>query len=121
MAFVTLLGVLMLGCGTGGVTVAESLGATSGIAAMMVATMPLFTVVFGYLWRQRASALEWAGIFLGLFGIALLNRGANLQAAPLAAMLLLLAPAGWASDRFGAGTWRNRPASCPAQARCWPG
>ena len=92
----TLLGVLMLGCGTGGVTVAESLGATSGIAAMMVATMPLFTVVFGYLWSQRASALEWAGIFLGLFGIALLNRGANLQAAPLAALLLLLAPAGWA-------------------------
>ena len=91
-----LLGVLLLGCGTGGVTVAESLGATSGIAAMMVATMPLFTVVFGYLWSQRASALEWAGIFLGLFGIALLNRGANLQAAPLAAMLLLLAPAGWA-------------------------
>jgi len=92
----TLLSILMLGFGTGGVTVAQSLGAASGVAALMVATMPLFTVIFGYLWGQRARLLEWTGILLGLLGIGLLNFGSNLQASPLAALILILAPAGWA-------------------------
>ena len=92
----TLLSILMLGFGTGGVTVAQSLGAASGVAALMVATMPLFTVIFGYLWGQRARLLEWTGILLGLLGIGLLNFGSNLQASPLAAFILILAPAGWA-------------------------
>jgi drug/metabolite transporter (DMT)-like permease len=91
-----LLSILMLGFGTGGVTIAQSLGAASGVAALMVATMPLFTVIFGYLWGQRARLLEWTGILLGLLGIALLNSGSNLQASPLAALILILAPAGWA-------------------------
>jgi drug/metabolite transporter (DMT)-like permease len=92
----SLLSMLMLVCGTGGVTVAQSLGAASGVAALMVATMPLFTVIFGYLWGQRARLLEWTGILLGLLGIGLLNFGSNLQASPLAALILILAPAGWA-------------------------
>jgi drug/metabolite transporter (DMT)-like permease len=91
-----LLSILMLGFGTGGVTIAQSLGAASGVAALMVATMPLFTVIFGHLWGQRARLLEWTGILLGLLGIALLNSGSNLQASPLAALILILAPAGWA-------------------------
>ncbi len=91
-----ILGALMLGCGNGGVTVAESLGATSGVAALMVATMPLFALLLGLLWGQRNSRLEWAGIFLGLFGMGLLNLGSSLQATPLAALLLVAAPAGWA-------------------------
>jgi len=91
-----LLSILMLGFGTGGVTIAQSLGAASGVAALMVATMPLFTVIFGYLWGQRARLLEWTGILLGLLGIGLLNFGSNLQASPLAALILILAPAGWA-------------------------
>jgi len=111
----TLLGALMLGCGTGGGTVAESLGAASGVAALMIATVPLFTVVFGYLWSQRASWLEWAGIFLGLLGIGLLHSGANLQASPLAALLLIMAPAGWA---LGSVWGRNldQPAGLMASA-----
>ncbi|MEE4146655.1 MAG: drug/metabolite exporter YedA [Halieaceae bacterium] len=91
-----LLGSLLLVCGNGGVTVAESLGAASGVAALMVATVPLFTLLFGLLWGQRNSRLDWAAIILGLLGIGLLNSGASLQASPLAAVLLLLAPAGWA-------------------------
>ena len=91
-----LLGALLLACGNGGVTVAESLGAASGVAALMVATVPLFTLLFGLLWGQRNSRLDWAAIFLGLLGIGLLNSGASLQASPLAALLLLMAPAGWA-------------------------
>ena len=91
-----LLGALLLACGNGRVTVAKSLGAASGVAALMVATVPLFTLLFGLLWGQRNSRLDWAAIFLGLLGIGLLNSGASLQASPLAALLLLMAPAGWA-------------------------
>jgi drug/metabolite transporter (DMT)-like permease len=111
----TLLSVLMLGCGTGGVTVAESMGAASGVAALMIATVPLFTAACGYLWGQRATRLEWAGILLGLLGIALLTSGSNLQASPLAAMLLVLAPAGWALGSVW-GRYLDQPPGLMASA-----
>lgn len=76
------IGVLLLSCGNGGVTLAEHLGVASGVAALAVATVPLFALVFGLIWGQRTSGLEWAGIALGLVGIALLNLGSNLQASP---------------------------------------
>lgn len=91
-----LLGVLLLSIGNGAVTVAEDLGVASGVAALAIATVPLFTLLFGLLWGQRHSWLEWTGIGLGLLGIALLNLGDNLQASPLGAALLLAAAASWA-------------------------
>ena len=63
---------------------------------MAVATVPLFTLAFAQWGGQRGSAREWWGIALGLGGIVLLNLGANLQASPLGAALLLLASASWA-------------------------
>lgn len=90
------LGVLLLSIGNGAVTMAEDLGVASGVAALAIATVPLFTLLFGLLWGQRPRALEWTGIALGLLGIALLNLGDNLQASPLGAALLLSAAASWA-------------------------
>jgi drug/metabolite transporter (DMT)-like permease len=90
------IGLLLLGFGNGGVTLAEHAGVASGVAALAVATMPLFTLLFGLFWGQRNSRLEWAGILLGLAGICLLNLGTNLQASPAGAALLLFAAAAWA-------------------------
>lgn len=90
------IGILLLGVGNGGVTLAEHWGVTSGIAALSIATVPLFTLLFGLLWGQRNSLLEWAGIALGLVGIALLNLGSTLSATPLGAAVILLAAAAWA-------------------------
>ncbi|MBF7143949.1 MULTISPECIES: drug/metabolite exporter YedA [Pseudomonas] len=90
------VGLLLLACGNGGVTLAEHAGVASGVAALVIATMPLFTLLFGLLWGQRNSWLEWTGILLGIAGIALLNLGANLQASPAGAALLLFAAAAWA-------------------------
>ncbi|MBX8485155.1 drug/metabolite exporter YedA [Pseudomonas cichorii] len=90
------IGFLLLTCGNGGVTLAEHAGVASGIAALAVATVPLFTLLFGLLWGNRTTNLEWAGIFLGMTGIALLNLGSNLQASPYGAVLLLFAAASWA-------------------------
>lgn len=110
-----ILGVLLLVFGNGGVTVAQSLGAASGVAAVMVATMPLFTLLFGLFLGQRNSLLEWAGIALGLLGIILLNIGSNLQASPVAALLLVLAPAGWALGSVW-GKHLRQPAGAMASA-----
>ncbi|CAI8773059.1 MULTISPECIES: drug/metabolite exporter YedA [Pseudomonas] len=90
------IGVLLLSCGNGGVTLAEHAGVASGVAALAVATVPLFTLMFGLLWGHRNTRLEWAGIVLGLVGIALLNLGSNLQASPVGAALILFAAASWA-------------------------
>lgn len=91
-----MLGVLLLACGNGGVTLAEHQGVASGVAALAVATVPLFSLLFGMFWGQRNTRLEWAGIILGLLGIALLNLGSNLQASPLGALLVLFSAATWA-------------------------
>jgi drug/metabolite transporter (DMT)-like permease len=72
------------GFGNGAVSVAEHTGVASGVAALAVATVPLFTLLCGYLWGARNTRLEWAGIVLGLIGIAMLNMGSNLQSSPWA-------------------------------------
>ncbi|MEN8640752.1 drug/metabolite exporter YedA [Pseudomonas sichuanensis] len=90
------IGFLLLSCGNGGVTLAEHAGVASGVAALAVATVPLFTLVFGLLFGHRNSRLEWAGIALGLVGIGMLNMGSNLQASPMGAALILFAAAAWA-------------------------
>ncbi|MCF5499585.1 drug/metabolite exporter YedA, partial [Pseudomonas syringae] len=81
-------------------------GVASGIAALAVATMPLFTLLFGLFWGNRTTNLEWAGIVLGLIGICLLNLGSNLQASPYGAALVILAAASWA---FGSVLSKHLP------------
>lgn len=91
-----IIGILLLTCGNGAVSVAEHTGVASGVAALAVATVPLFTLLCGYFWGARNTRLEWAGIVLGLIGIAMLNLGSNLQSSPLGAALLVFAAASWA-------------------------
>ncbi|MDF0605609.1 drug/metabolite exporter YedA [Neisseriaceae bacterium TC5R-5] len=97
------LGLLMPAIGNGLVTVAQK-EVSSGVAALVVATVPLFTVLFSRVFGQVVRRREWLGTILGVIGILLLNLGANLQANPHGATLLLLASAGWAlgsaSSRF---------------------
>jgi drug/metabolite transporter (DMT)-like permease len=91
-----IIGILLLTFGNGAVSVAEHTGVASGVAALAVATVPLFTLLCGYFWGARNTRLEWAGIALGLIGIAMLNLGSNLQSSPLGATLLIFAAASWA-------------------------
>ncbi|MEQ4311445.1 drug/metabolite exporter YedA [Pseudomonas syringae] len=100
------IGFLLLACGNGGVTLAEHAGVASGVAALAVATMPLFTLVFGLFWGNRTTSLEWAGIVLGLIGIGLLNLGSNLQASPYGAAVVIFAAAAWA---FGSVLSKHLP------------
>jgi drug/metabolite transporter (DMT)-like permease len=66
------VGALLLLCGNGGVTWAEKYVA-SGLAALVVATEPLWVVVLKWvLDRKRPNLKVILGVFLGMAGVALL-------------------------------------------------
>lgn len=99
-----LVGVLLLAIGNGAVTVAEHQHVPSGVAAVMVATVPLFAMVFSRLFGIATRWIEWLGIAVGLVGIILLNSSGHLAGNPWAALLILVGSLSWA---FGS-VWGSR-------------
>ena len=91
-----LIGLLLLAVGNGFVTIAEHQNVPSGIAAVVVATVPLFTLCFSRLFGIRTRKLEWLGIGIGLAGIVLLNSGGNLSGNPWGAVIILIGSMSWA-------------------------
>lgn len=91
-----LIGILLLSVGNGLVTVAEHQNVPSGIAAVMVATVPLFTLCFSRFFGIATRKIEWLGIAIGLAGIILLNSGGNLSGNPWGAVLILIGSMSWA-------------------------
>jgi drug/metabolite transporter (DMT)-like permease len=95
---------LMLG-GSAGVAYAEQ-WVSSGLAALVIATTPLWTVLFAAVWKHRPNWIEWLGLVVGFSGIVLLNLGGDLRANPVSAVLLMLAALCWA---FGSAWSRHVP------------
>src|SRR3990172_7284560 len=93
---------LMLG-GSAGVAYAEQ-WVDSGLAALVIATTPLWTVLFAGIWKRWPNRLEWAGLLVGLAGIVVLNFEGDLRANPVGAILLILAAMSWA---FGSAWSQN--------------
>ena len=104
-----LLGVLMLLFGNGMVVLAEKYVA-SGLAAIAIASTPLWIGLFGMLAGQHPSRGEWFGIGIGFVGVIWLNAGSSLSASPGGLVLLLIAPIGWA---FGSIWSRGRDLPSP--------
>ncbi|HEX7942546.1 MAG TPA: EamA family transporter [Gemmatimonadaceae bacterium] len=111
----SVIGILLLGLGNGGVVWAELL-VPSGLAALLVAAMPVWMVLFEALRPEgrRPTALVVAGIMLGLFGQAVLvgpsSHGAGSQSVSLVGVAaLLIATMSWA-----AGSIRARLVDLPA-------
>jgi drug/metabolite transporter (DMT)-like permease len=90
-----LIGVLLLVVGMGSVAVAEQ-QVSSGLAATLVAVMPLWALLFSVLWRNFPTRTDWIGVALGVVGVAILSLEGNLQANPVGVGLMLFATAGWA-------------------------
>lgn len=89
------VGVLMFACGNATVAIAEK-HITSGIAAVVCGTMPLFAGALGRFFGERTTAREWLGLVLGFLGVAVLGFGKELKADPVATALLFVAPVSWA-------------------------
>lgn len=89
-----IVGVLLLVGGMGSVAMAEQ-WVSSGLAATLVATAPLWTLVFSMLWRNVPTRAEWIGVALGIMGVALLSLEGNLLANPAGIALMIFATACW--------------------------
>ncbi len=87
-------GLLLLG-GNGGVVVAEQWVA-SGLAALGVASVALWSALFAGLWGQWPRRMEWVGLAVGFGGVALLNLQGGLRASPAGAAALLVGTMSWA-------------------------
>ena len=90
-----IVGVLMLGGGGGGTAFAEQ-WITSGIAAIGIATVPLWAAIFAGLFGQWPNRTEWLGIAIGFLGVAALSLDDNLQTNPIGAIAILIAAGSWA-------------------------
>ncbi len=102
-------GAMLLGLGNGLVCFAEQ-DVASGLAAVAVASMPLFAAVFGGLYGHWPRQMEWLGLGVGFAGVILLNLGGSMAGSPIGALALVTAAASWA---FGS-VWSKRRDMPPA-------
>jgi drug/metabolite transporter (DMT)-like permease len=89
-----LVGTLLV-CGNALVVVAEQ-WVSSGVAAVAIASMPIWAVIIAGLWGKWPARLEWVGLAVGLCGVLLLQGGGDLRASPAGAVALLLSTVSWA-------------------------
>ena len=68
----------------------------SGLAAIAVASMPLFAGVFAMLRGRHPSRMEWAGLVIGFLGVIWLSVGGELAGSTLGLVCLIIAPLAWA-------------------------
>ncbi|KAF1701433.1 drug/metabolite exporter YedA [Pseudoxanthomonas suwonensis] len=106
------MGLTLLLLGNGCVVLSEQ-SVSSGLAAVAVASVPLWMGVFGVVYGQRPTRIEWLGIAIGFAGVLWLNAGSSLTASPVGLVLLLVAPIGWA---FGSVWSRGRDLPPPFMA-----
>lgn len=90
------IGVLLCTLGNGLVTFSEQ-WVSSSLAALFVASTPLWAAIFLAFRGQMPLLLEWAALAIGFVGVAVLNLGGDLKAAGwLGAVAILVAPLSWA-------------------------
>lgn len=89
------MGLFMLVMGNGLVNFAEQT-VSSGLAAIAVASMPLWAALFGVMKRQHPSRGEWLGLAIGFVGVIWLNVGSEMRASLGGMLALLAAPIAWA-------------------------
>ena len=105
-----LISVLLLAGGNGGVSFAER-HVPSGLAALLVASMPLWILVIRTLAGDRPRSATLVGLAVGFVGVALLVlRGGEQQGASVLYMLIVvLAALSWAL-----GSWLSSRLPLPA-------
>ncbi|MCW3003480.1 MAG: hypothetical protein JWQ20_2778 [Conexibacter sp.] len=92
----TVVGTLLAAGGNGLVTVAEQ-DVPSGLAALLIATVPLWIVIYRTVSGDRVAGVTLAGVVVGFVGVGiLLLPGGRPDSVPLGmALLIVLAGASW--------------------------
>ncbi|SEL47257.1 EamA family transporter [Nonomuraea pusilla] len=95
-----LVGLLLLTGGNGMVAVAEQ-HISSGLAALLVASVPLWLVVFRIAVRDRPALLTAAGVLVGFGGVAALSlNGGGESASTGGVVVILVASLSWSIGSF---------------------
>jgi len=68
---------------------------SSSVAALSIATAPIWMAIFSSIWGHEITLKEWLGIAIGLVGIVLLNLGGSFEGDFTSAFLLIFAAASW--------------------------
>ncbi len=89
------LGLFMTLLSNGLVNFAE-LEVSSGLAAVAVASMPLWAGVFFAMRGKHPSRLEWIGLMVGFLGVVWLTAGGSLSGSPKGMIALIIAAMAWA-------------------------
>jgi drug/metabolite transporter (DMT)-like permease len=89
-----IVGLLLPALGNGTVCYVQQT-VSSSVAALAIATAPIWMAIFASVWGHHITRREWLGIALGIFGIGLLNIGGSLHGDYASALLLIFAAASW--------------------------
>ena len=110
LAKLAVIGTLLAAGGNGIVTIAEE-DVPSGLAALIVASVPLWIVVYRSAWRDRVAPATLAGVAIGFIGVALLMLPGNRPAGvPLGGTLLIVG----ASASWGLGSFISQRVKMPS-------
>ncbi len=97
------VGILLPALGNGTVCYVQQT-VSSSVAALSIATAPIWMAIFSSIWGHKITSKEWLGITVGFVGIVLLNVGGSLHGDLTSALLLIFAAASWS---FGS-VWSRR-------------
>ncbi|MFT3761394.1 MAG: drug/metabolite exporter YedA [Pseudoxanthomonas sp.] len=103
------MGLLLLALGNGLVNFAEQT-VSSGITAVVVASVPLWMGIFAALRGQHPARLEWLGLAIGFAGVLWLNAGGMRSGSFGGLLALLAASIAWS---FGSVWSRGRDLPSP--------
>ena len=103
------MGVLLLAFGNGMVNFAE-LTVSSGLAAVAVASAPIWMGLFAMMRGEKPTRIEWIGIGIGFIGVVWLNAGGAMSGSFKGLMALLIASLSWS---FGSIWSRGRNLPSP--------
>lgn len=88
------MGVLLMLLGNGMVNVAEQT-VSSGMAAVAVASAPLWMGVFAAMRGDKPTGNEWVGLGIGFVGVLWLNADSSLSASKVGMVALIVATLAW--------------------------
>ncbi len=108
----TVMGTLLLAGGNGMVNFAEQT-VSSGLAAVAVASAPIWMGVFAMMRGDTPTRVEWIGIGVGFIGVLWLNMGGAMSGSMQGLIALLIASIAWS---FGSIWSRGRDLPSPFMA-----